>query len=109
MFVAVTSSILLATGRLHAQTLQGDRLNLNGRDYPVAWSQWTNDQNQRITGISDGAFANRFGVLLGDTTDPWQQPVACFQEQFSPLAVRFSPNGMYRYLDITPLIQHHQC
>lgn len=108
VLVAVTASTLLATASLQAQTLQGDRLNLNGRDYPVAWSQWTNDQNQQITGISDGALANRFGLLLGDTSDPWQQPVAWFQEQFSPLAVRFSPNGMYRYLDITPLIQQHQ-
>ncbi len=100
--------MLLVAGRLHAQTLQGDRLNLNGRDYPVAWSQWTNEQNQRVTGISDGALAHWLGVLLGETTDPWQQPVAWFQEQFRPLAVRFSSNGMYRYLDITPLIQAHQ-
>lgn len=108
MLVAVITPALVTIGRVQAQTLQGDRLNLNGRDYPVAWSQWTNDQNQRIIGISDGALAQRLGVLLGDTTDPWQQPVAWFQEQFSPLAVRFSPNGMYRYLDITPLIQQHQ-
>jgi len=101
-------AMLLTPTRLQAQTLQGDRLNLNGRDYPVAWSQWINEENQPRIGISDGALANRLGVLLGNTTDPWQQPVAWFQEQFSPLAVRFSANGMYRYLDITPLIQQHQ-
>ncbi|MDR7992124.1 phosphodiester glycosidase family protein [Thermosynechococcus sp. TG252] len=90
------------------QEIQGDRLNLNGRDYPVAWQQWRDNQNQLRIGISDGGLANRFGVLLGDTTDPFQQPVAWFQPQFSPLAVRFSPNGMYRYLDITPWIEQYQ-
>ncbi|XFA72187.1 phosphodiester glycosidase family protein [Thermosynechococcaceae cyanobacterium Okahandja] len=108
VLTTVTLAMLLAPTRLQAQTLQGDRLNLNGREYPVAWSQWINEENQPRIGISDGALANRLGVLLGDTTDPWQQPVAWFQEQFSPLAVRFSANGMYRYLDITPLIQQHQ-
>ncbi|RMH66788.1 MAG: phosphodiester glycosidase family protein [Cyanobacteria bacterium J003] len=91
-----------------AQEIQGDRLNLNGRDYPVAWQQWRDAQNQLRTGISDGGLAQRFGVLLGSTTDPFQQPVAWFQHQFSPLAVRFSANGMYRYLDITPWIEQHQ-
>ncbi|BAC09402.1 phosphodiester glycosidase family protein [Thermosynechococcus vestitus] len=91
-----------------AQEIQGDRLNVNGRDYPVAWQQWRDAQNQLRTGISDGGLAQRFGVLLGDTTDPFQQPVAWFQRQFSPLAVRFSANGMYRYLDITPWIEQHQ-
>ncbi|WP_299043866.1 phosphodiester glycosidase family protein, partial [uncultured Thermosynechococcus sp.] len=87
---------------------EGDRLNLNGRDYPVAWQQWRDSQNQLRTGISDGGLAHRLGVLLGDTTDPFQQPVAWFQPQLSPLAVRFSANGMYRYLDITPWIEQYQ-
>lgn len=74
----------------------------------MAWQQWRDNQNQLRIGISDGGLANRLGVLLGDTTDPFQQPVAWFQPQFSPLAVRFSPNGMYRYLDITPWIEQYQ-
>lgn len=103
MAVAIASATVAL-----AQSLEGDRLNLNGRDYPVAWQQWRDHQNQLRTGISDGGLANRFGVLLGETTDPLQQPVAWFQPQFSPLAVRFSPNGMYRYLDITPWIEQYQ-
>ncbi|HIK24752.1 MAG TPA: phosphodiester glycosidase family protein [Thermosynechococcus sp. M46_R2017_013] len=110
-YLAIGSGIAVAIASANitlAQEIQGDRLNLNGRDYPVAWQQWHDSQNQLHTGISDGGLAHRLGVLLGDTTDPFQQPVAWFQPQFSPLAARFSANGMYRYLDITPWIEQYQ-
>lgn len=91
-----------------AQTLQGSQINLNGRDYNVAWSQWTNNQGQTVIGISDGGLATRFGVRLQDTNDPYQQPVLWFQDQSLPLTARFSSNGMYRYLDVNSFIQSQQ-
>ncbi|MDG2990215.1 phosphodiester glycosidase family protein [Candidatus Synechococcus calcipolaris G9] len=91
-----------------AQTRQGNQINLNGRDYGIAWSQWTNNQGQTVTGISDGGLATRFGVLLQDTNDPNQQPVLWFKDQPLTLATRFSSNGMYRYLDVSDLIQSQQ-
>ncbi len=92
-----------------AQEIEGDRLNLNGRRLSRGLgSSGAITKIDCARGLAMVVLPIASAFFWGDTTDPFQQPVAWFQPQFSPLAVRFSPNGMYRYLDITPWIEQYQ-
>lgn len=90
-----------------ASTNQGNQIQLNGRTYPVAWTQWQNPNKsgQLSTGISDGDLNRRFGVDLSSSNDFRQQPVQWFTPKPISLATRFSENGAFRYLDISALAQ----
>ncbi len=84
---------------------QGNQIQLNGRTYPVPWIQWQdpNQPGKRLTGISDSGLNRRFGVKLASSSDFRQQPVQWFTPKPVALTTRFSPNGAYRFLDISTL------
>ena len=86
-----------------ASVNQGNQIMLNGRTYPVAWTQWSDaDQSGKLsTGISDSGLNRRFGVDLSSSNNFRQQPVQWFTPKPVSLATRFSKNGAYRYLDIS--------
>lgn len=86
-----------------ASVNQGNQIMLNGRTYPVAWTQWSDpDQPGKLsTGISDSGLNRRFGVDLSSSNNFRQQPVQWFTPKPVSLATRFSKNGAYRYLDIS--------
>ncbi|WP_261891455.1 phosphodiester glycosidase family protein [Acaryochloris marina] len=87
-----------------ASTHQGNQIQLNGRTYPVAWTQWQDPgQSTLSTGISDSGLNRRFGVDLTSSNDFRQQPVQWFTPKPIALTTRFSENGASRYLDISPL------
>lgn len=94
----------LATAQLSPPT-EGTKVNLNGRDYVMAWSQGVNAQGQPTLGISDAGLANRFGFNLLSTSNPQVQPVEWFNGSSQALSARWSPNGMFRYLDIAAIAQ----
>ncbi|AFY60997.1 phosphodiester glycosidase family protein [Synechococcus sp. PCC 6312] len=94
----------LATAQLSPPT-EGTKVNLNGREYVMAWSQGVNPQGQPTFGISDAGLANRFGFNLLSTSNPQVQPVEWFNGSSQALTVRWSPNGMFRYLDISAIAQ----
>lgn len=84
--------------------LQGDRISLNGRTWPVAWSQWQVNQDRLAlrTGIGDAGLMQAIGMELLSTWDLTRQPIQWFSE---PIADRetFATllTNQYRYLDIT--------
>ncbi|WP_299413285.1 phosphodiester glycosidase family protein [Acaryochloris sp. IP29b_bin.148] len=86
-----------------ASVNQGSQIQLNGRTYSVAWTQWQNpnQSGQLSTGISDSGLNQRFGARLSSTNDFRQQPVQWFTPKPISLATRFSENGTHRYLDIS--------
>lgn len=87
-----------------ASTHQGNQIQLNGRTYPVAWTQWQDPgQTTPSTGISDSGLNRRFGVDLTSSNDFRQQPVQWFTPKPIALTTRFSENGASRYLDVSPL------
>jgi len=88
-----------------ASVHQGSQIQLNGRTYPVAWTQWQDPEQpgQLSTAISDSGLNRRFGVDLSSSNDFRQQPVQWFSPKPISLATRFSENGAHRYLDISAL------
>lgn len=84
---------------------QGNQIRLNGRTYPVPWVQWQDPSQPGniLTGISDSGLNRRFGVKLASSNDFRQQPVQWFTPKPVALTTRFSPNGAYRFLDVSPL------
>lgn len=84
---------------------QGQDIYLNGKRFNIPWSQWNQENNQRI-GISDTGAMNLLGLELLSTSKPDLQPVRWFatkSHQSFVISGRFiSP---YRYLDITDLIK----
>ncbi|HEY9806794.1 MAG TPA: phosphodiester glycosidase family protein [Candidatus Obscuribacterales bacterium] len=98
--VAQTSQATPAAPRL---LQQGTQISLNGRVWPVAWSQWQAN-NQVRTGISDTGLLRTTGVDVLNTNDPFQQPVQWFSNPAStPLNLPVRHSQQYRYLDITEL------
>jgi Phosphodiester glycosidase len=87
------------------QLMQGTQLTLNGRNYAVGWGQWQGSNGQIVTGISDVGLMARFGLNLGNSNNPSQQPVDWFSDQQIPLSARLGARGIYRYLEITSLAQ----
>lgn len=86
-------------------TTQGSKVNLNGRDFVMAWAQQANGQGQPTLGISDGGLSTRFGLNLLSNANPQTQPVEWFAANPLTLSAQWSPNGMYRYLDISAIAQ----
>ena len=87
---------------------QGQEIDLNGKRFNIPWSQWNQENNQRI-GISDTGAMNLLGVELLSTSEPELQPVKWFSSKSSQsftISARFIPP--YRYLDITDLIKSAQ-
>lgn len=83
---------------------QGNQIQLNGRTYPVAWTQWQDStQSSPSIGISDSGLNRRFGVDLTSSNDFRQQPVQWFTPKPIALTTRFSENGASRYLDVSAL------
>ncbi|ACB53078.1 unknown [Crocosphaera subtropica ATCC 51142] len=84
---------------------QGKEITLNGKTYPIPWTQWRQGDTIR-TGISDIGAMNLLGLELLSTKDPTLQPVRWFgtdSDRPLPILARFI--APYRYLDITELIQ----
>lgn len=90
-----------------ASVNQGNQIMLNGRTYPVDWTQWQNSgQPEKVsTGLSDSGLNRRFGFNLSSSNNFRQQPVQWFTPKPVSLTTRFSENGAYRYLDISTLAQ----
>ncbi|MGP0129568.1 MAG: phosphodiester glycosidase family protein [cyanobacterium endosymbiont of Rhopalodia musculus] len=84
---------------------QGQEIYLNGKLFNIPWSQWNQDNDQRI-GISDIGAMNLLGVELLSTSEPNLQPLRWFStdsRQFFPIPARFI--APYRYLDVTDLMK----
>jgi hypothetical protein len=83
-------------------TQQGNQVILNGRAYPVAWSQ-----RQNRIGVSDTSLLQLIGVDLLSTADVSKQPIEWFSDQrVNPIVLPTWRSGPIRYLDITDLPQH---
>ena len=83
---------------------QGQEISLNGRRFPVAWTQW-NQENSIRTGISDTGAMQTLGIELLNTNQANVQPVLWFPANPSqPISLQAKSIGPYRYLDITDLI-----
>ncbi|MGK7917552.1 MAG: phosphodiester glycosidase family protein [Prochloraceae cyanobacterium] len=95
---ATTSLIAQRSSRL---LRQGREISINGRKFPVAWSQWYQGKGVR-TGITDTGAMAVLGLELLSTNNPELQPVNWFPSnstKANTLKAHFiSP---YRYLDIT--------
>ncbi len=87
------------------ELLQGEEILLNGKRFLIPWSQWTQENNQRI-GISDTGAMNLLGLELLSTNQPDLQSIRWFateSRQSFPVLARFI--APYRYLDVTDLIK----
>ncbi len=85
-------------------TIQGDRLQVNGRNVNAPWQQWQTPQGLRL-GISETALIDALGGQLLNSDRPTAQPLHWFtpaNQQFN-LPTRLSSTT--RYLDIQPLVQ----
>lgn len=93
-----------ATSVVTASTVirQGSRIQLNGRTYPAAWTQWQANSETR-TGISDAGLVRGVGLELLSTSNSDQQPVRWFSNLPTLVTTRLSSNGQYRYLDVSDL------
>ncbi|MGK7874247.1 MAG: phosphodiester glycosidase family protein [Xenococcaceae cyanobacterium] len=84
---------------------QGGEISLNGRKFPVAWSQWQGGTSVR-TGISDTGAMQTLGLELLSTNNPTVQPVQWFSEtSTTPIILPSRLISPYRYLDITDFAQ----
>lgn len=81
----------------------GEQISVNGRKFPVAWSQWYRDNNLH-TGISDTGAMRFLGLELLSTDDPKIQPIEWFSSQTTETVFK-SP---YRYLDLSDLAQKYR-
>ncbi|MGB3207055.1 MAG: phosphodiester glycosidase family protein [Crinalium sp.] len=79
---------------------QGTQISLNGRTFPIAWSQWKSGKSTR-TGISDTGLMQAMGVELLNTNNSNKQPVLWFSKSQKPLSLDSKLVDGYRYLDIT--------
>lgn len=85
--------------------VQGDRISLNGRILPAAWSQWqlSGDKTVRIA-VSDAGLIQTIGVELQSSSDITRQPVQWFsQPATQPMVLATWLTKQYRYADITDL------
>jgi hypothetical protein len=99
--LALTSALVLIQTPAASQGIvqQGRVISLNGRQFPVAWSQW--QEGDRLhTGISDTGARQLFGLNFASTNTPNSQPITWFSLQNLP-AKFIAP---YRYLDVTDLL-----
>lgn len=92
---------LMATSILE----QGQEISLNGRKFPVAWSQWNQNGAVRI-GMSDTGAMQTLGLELLSTNNLALQPIHWFSSSSSqPISLQTQFINPYRYLDITEIIQ----
>ncbi len=80
---------------------QGQKIYLNDRQLPVAWSQWYRGRELR-TGLADIGVMEYLGLELLNTDNPKIQPVKWFSSDSSkPTILETNFVSSYRYLDIT--------
>lgn len=85
-----------------AITQQGNQVIINGRSYPIAWSQ-----RQNRIGVTDAALLQLIGIDLLSTGDATKQPIEWFSDQrVNSIVLPTWRTGPNRYLDITDLPQH---
>lgn len=85
---------------------QGTQITLNGKAWPIAWSQWqsSSDRNSTRIGVSDTGLLRLMGVDFLNSSNPNQQPVQWFSDpRTNPLRLTTRLGAAYRYLDITDL------
>ena len=93
----------LAQAPAMANVQQGQEIALNGRKFPVAWSQWQRGESVR-TGISDIGAMTTLGIELLNTNSYSIQPIQWFSEgALRSLTLEARLINPYRYLDITEL------
>ena len=93
----------LAQAPAMANVQQGQEIALNGRKFPVAWSQWQRGESVR-TGISDIGAMTTLGIELLSTNSYSIQPIQWFSEgALRSLTLEARLINPYRYLDITEL------
>ena len=93
----------LAQAPAMANVQQGQEIALNGRKFPVAWSQWQRGESVR-TGISDIGAMTTLGIELLSTNSYSIQPIQWFSEgAVRSLTLETRLINPYRYLDITEL------
>jgi Phosphodiester glycosidase/AMIN domain len=84
---------------------QGTILEINGRAFSVAWSQWRDETGEHI-GIADTGLTQAIGLELLDTDDFSQQPIQWFSDFSShPMWLSARLSATTRYLAIEPLAQ----
>ena len=84
---------------------QGQEISLNGRRFPVAWTQWNQGDSVR-TGISDTGAMQTLGIELLNTNRPDVQPVLWFPaDSEQPISLTAKFIAPYRYIDITELME----
>lgn len=83
---------------------QGDKIVLNGNEFPAAWTQWQEGEVLH-TGISDTGAMLYLGLELLSNKNPQVQPVRWFSSLRSrPLLMPARLIDAYRYLDVTQLL-----
>jgi hypothetical protein len=84
---------------------QGTELEINGRTFSIAWSQWQDETGEHI-GIADTGLTQAIGLELLDTDDFSQQPIQWFSD-FSthPMWLSARLSATTRYLAIETLAQ----
>ncbi|MBF2021492.1 MAG: phosphodiester glycosidase family protein [Hydrococcus sp. C42_A2020_068] len=94
---------------LIAQTRSSDsqasrEISLNGRRFPIAWTQWNENGSVR-TAITDTGAMQALGVELLSTNRSDVQPVLWFPvDPKRPISLGAKFISPYRYLDITGLV-----
>ncbi|NJK50122.1 phosphodiester glycosidase family protein [Candidatus Gracilibacteria bacterium] len=84
---------------------QGQEISLNGRRFPVAWTQWNQGDSAR-TGIADTGAMQTLGIELLDTNKPDVQPVLWFSaDSEQPISLTAKFIAPYRYIDVTDLME----
>lgn len=84
---------------------QGNQVLLNGRSWPISWSQWQAGGNAGLrTGLTDAGLMQALGFQLLDNSDPGQQPIEWFANPGTTASILPTLlTGPLRYLDITDL------
>jgi Phosphodiester glycosidase len=84
---------------------RGQEISLNGRRFPVAWTQWNQGDSAR-TGIADTGAMQTLGIELLDTNKPDVQPVLWFSaDSEQPISLTAKFIAPYRYIDVTDLME----
>jgi hypothetical protein len=82
----------------------GREISLNGRRFPIAWTQWNENGSVR-TGITDTGAMQALGIELLSTSKSDVQPVLWFPaDPNRPISLGAKFINPYRYIDITELV-----
>ncbi|MGK7934154.1 MAG: phosphodiester glycosidase family protein, partial [Microcystaceae cyanobacterium] len=88
-----------------ASKTTGNRIILNGREFPIAWTTWNNG-NQTYLGISDLGAKELLGLDLIDGNSSNSQLIQWYsseEQKNIPLEVRLQ--GSHRYLNVSNLLE----